>query len=247
MSGHSHFATIKRKKEAEDQKRGKVFSKLGRIISIAAKDGGDPNMNPRLRQAIEEAKKFNMPKNNIERAIKKGTGELEGESLEQVSYEGLGPEGVSLIIEGITDNTNRTLSEVKQALQKYSFKLAGEGSLKWAFDQKGIITVQIEHDDRVDNEESLELMAIDSGALDIQTREYENEKYMEIITKPEELEQVRQNIANQGIKIEATSLDWVAKEKIEIDQSLRDTCEKLFDDLDDNDAVQAVYSNLKSL
>jgi len=218
---------------------------MARLISIAAKDGGDPETNNKLKQAIEVAKNVNTPKDNIERAIKKGTGELEGESLEQVSYEGLGPEGVSLIMEGITDNTNRTLGEIRQALQKYNFKLAGEGSIKWAFDQNGIITVQIEHDDRVDNEESLELMAIDSGALDIQTREYDGEKYMEIITKPEELEQVRQNIANQGINIEATSLDWIAKEKIEIDQSLRDTCEKLFADLDENDAIQSVYSNLK--
>jgi YebC/PmpR family DNA-binding regulatory protein len=245
MSGHSHFSTIKRKKEAEDAKRSKIFSKMARLISIAAKEGGDPEANNKLKQAIEVAKSVNTPKDNIERAIKKGTGELEGESLEQVSYECLGPEGVSLIIEGITDNTNRTLSEVRQSLQKYNFKLAGEGSIKWAFDQNGIITVKIEHDDRVDNEESLELTAIDSGALDIQTREYESEKYMEIITKPEELEQVRQNIANQGINIEATSLDWVAKEKIEIDQSLRDTCEKLFMDLDENDAIQSVYSNLK--
>lgn len=245
MSGHSHFSTIKRKKEAEDAKKGKIFSKMARLISIAAKEGGDPETNSKLKQAIEVAKSVNTPKENIERAIKKGTGELEGESLEQVSYEGLGPEGVSLIIEGITDNTNRTLSEIRQALQKYNFKLAGEGSVKWAFDQNGVITVQVEHDDRVDNEESLELMAIDSGALDIQTREYEGEKYMEIITKPEELEQVRQNIANQGINIEATSLDWIAKEKIEIDQNLRDTCEKLFADLDENDAIQSIYSNLK--
>jgi len=117
MSGHSHFATIKRKKEIEDQKRGKAFSKLGRMISIMAKEGSDPEMNPRLRQAIEEAKKFNMPKNNIERAIQKGAGELEGEMLEEVSYEALGPNGISLIINGITDNKNRTLLEVKQALQ----------------------------------------------------------------------------------------------------------------------------------
>jgi len=245
MSGHSHAKTVKRVKDANDARRGKIFSKMARLISIAAKEGGDSETNSKLKQAIEVAKNVNTPKENIERAIKKGTGELEGDILEEVCYEVLGPGGVSIIINGITDNKNRTLLEVKQALQKYNFKLAGEGSVKWAFDQKGIVTVKIQYDDRTDNEESLELLAIESGAVDIQTREYEKEKYMEIITKPEELEQVKQDIANQGVNIDSTSLDWIAKEKIEIDEKLTETCEKLFLDLDDNDAVQAIYSNLK--
>jgi len=245
MSGHSHAKTVKRVKDANDAKRSKMFSKMARLISIAAKDGGDPESNSKLKQAIEVAKSVNTPKDNIERAIKKGTGELEGEILEQVTYECLGPDGVSIIIEGITDNKNRTLAEVKQILQKYSFKLAGEGSVKWAFDQKGMINVKIIYDDRTDNEENLELLAIEAGAMDIQTKDCEEEKYMKIITNPEELEQIKQNIANQGIEIEAASLDWIAKEQIEINENLNEKCENLFCDLDNNDAVQSVYSNLK--
>ncbi len=244
MSGHSHAKTVKRVKDANDAKRGKIFSKMARLISIAAKDGADLETNSKLKQAIEVAKSVNTPKDNIERAIKKGVGGDESEQLEEVSYEAIGPGGVSLILDGITDNKNRTLSEIRQVLLKNNSKLADEGSQKWAFGQKGVITIQIEKDDRVNNEESLELVAIEAGAEDIHVREYDEEKYVEITTKPEDLEQVKQQITDQGIKIEATSLDWVANEKLEVDARARQACEKLFDELDDNEAIQSIYSNL---
>jgi len=137
MSGHSHWSSIKHKKGTEDAKRGKIFSKLSKLVSIAAKEkGGDPESNPKLRLAIEKAKQANMPKDNIERAIKKGTGQLEGVEIEEVFYEAYGPSGVALIIEGITDNKNRTLPEVKNILSKFGGKLAAVGSVSYLFDRK---------------------------------------------------------------------------------------------------------------
>ncbi len=246
MSGHSHAKTVKRVKDANDAKRSKIFSKMARLISIAAKQGSDPESNSKLKQALEQTKKFNMPKDNIDRAIKKGSGKAgEGEQLEEVSYEALGPGGVSIILEGITDNKNRTLLEVRQILQKHNSKLADEGSLKWAFGQKGVITIQVISDERTTNRENLELSAIEAGAEDIKWREDEDEEYLEITTQPEKLEQTKQTLEKQGVKIEATSLDWVAKEEIEVEPKARDACRRLFNDLDDHEAIQAIYSNLK--
>jgi YebC/PmpR family DNA-binding regulatory protein len=135
MSGHSHAKTVARTKGAEDAKRSAAFSKMTRLISVAARDGGDPASNPKLRVAIDQARQVNMPKENIERAIKKGTGELEGENLEEFTFEALGPGGIALIIEGITDNKNRSLGDVKQILNQHQGKLAGEGSVKWMFER----------------------------------------------------------------------------------------------------------------
>jgi len=242
MAGHSHWAGIKHKKALLDQKRGKIFSKLARMISVAAREGSDPEMNPKLRQALEEAKNFNMPKENIERAIKRGTGELEGEKLEEVRYEAFGPGKVAIIIEGITDNKNRTLTEIKQILQKYGGKLAEEGSVKWLFDRKGAITVNPEQNPDFDKE-TLEMAAIEAGAEDI--RWHQTENLLDIYTKPEELEEVKKNIQNQGIKIESASLDWVSKENVELSPEDREKCQKLFEELDENEAVQDIFSNLK--
>jgi len=234
MSGHSHWASIKHKKGAADEKRGKVFSKISKMISIAAKQGGgDPEANSKLRLAVEQAKQANMPKDNIERAIKKGTGELEGEKLEQVVFEAYGPGKTAIIIEGITDNKNRTLSEIKQILNQNKGKLADEGSVKWLFERKGAIIINKE------NTEELELIVIEAGAEDIN----EHDKFLEIYTKPEDLEKVKKNLEEKGIKPESVSLDWVAKENIENKE--KEACEKLFEALDNNDAVQDIYSNLK--
>jgi YebC/PmpR family DNA-binding regulatory protein len=138
MSGHSRWSNIKHRKEASDAKRGKIFSKISRLISVAAKEkGSDPETNPKLRMAIEQARQFNMPKDNIERAIKRGTGQLEGANMEEVLYEAYGPAGVALIIEGITDNKNRTLAEVRHILNKFGGKLAESGSVRYMFDKKG--------------------------------------------------------------------------------------------------------------
>jgi len=242
MSGHSHWAGIKHKKQAEDQKRGKIFSKLSRMISVAAREGTDPEMNPKLRQALEEAKSFNMPKENIERAIKRGIGELEGTKLEEVNYEAFGPGGVAIIIEGITDNKNRTFQEIKQVLQKYNGKLVESGAVKWLFTRKGAITIN-PNDQNSITKEDLELKAIEVGAEDIYWHKTEN--LLDIYTKPEELDKVKKNLEAQGIKIESVSLDWVPKDPIEVNEKDREILNKLFEELDENDAVQNIYSNLE--
>jgi YebC/PmpR family DNA-binding regulatory protein len=242
MSGHSHYKTIKRVKEAQDMKRGKIFSKISRMISVAAREGADPEMNPKLRQALEEAKAVNMPKENIERAIKRGIGEIEGAKLEEVSYEAFGPGGIALIIEGITDNKNRTLTEVKQILQKYGGKLAESGSVKWLFERKGTITINPNTQNQM-TKEDLELKAIEAGADDIYW--HKTQDLLDIYTKPEELDKVKKNLEIQGIKIESATLDWVAKDPIEVNEKDRENLNKLFEELDENDAVQDIYSNLK--
>jgi YebC/PmpR family DNA-binding regulatory protein len=237
MSGHSHAKTVARTKGAEDAKRSAAFSKMARLISIAAREGGDPVSNSKLRVAIDQAKQVNMPKDNIERAIKKGTGELEGENLEEFTFEALGPGGIALIIEGITDNKNRTLGDVKQILNQHQGKLAGEGSVKWMFERRGLITVNNEQ--KTLNKEKLELTAIEAGADDIKWRG----EILEIYTKPEDLDSVKKNLEEQGIKMESSSLDWVPKEEVEAG---KEPAEKLFEALDDNDAVQNIYSNIKT-
>lgn len=243
MSGHSHWHSIKYQKSVADQKRGKVFSKLSREISVAAKEkGGNPENNPALKIAVDKAKKFNMPKDNIERAIKKGTGELEGAKLESVTFEAYGPGGIALIIEGITDNKNRTLAEIKQILSQSNGKLANEGSVRWLFERKGCLIVNPEsQNEDLKNKEDLELKAIESGAEDI----YWHDDLLGVYTKPEELEETKKNLEEAGIQIEAASLDWAAKEEIEMDEKTKEISEKLFETLDENDAVQEIYSNLK--
>ncbi|MDP2910252.1 MAG: YebC/PmpR family DNA-binding transcriptional regulator, partial [bacterium] len=164
MSGHSHFASIKHKKGKADEARGKAFSKMARVISIAAKEGGGSSeSNYKLRMIIEQAKEINMPKENVERAIKKGTGELAGEKLESFVFEAYGPEGIALIIEGITDNKNRTLGDVKKILGQYNGKLAGEGSVKWLFERKETITINFQFPtSNSQKKEELELLVIDA-------------------------------------------------------------------------------------
>jgi len=238
MSGHSHFKTVKATKDANDAKRGKIFSKLSRVIIIATKEGGkDPLTNPKLKTAIEKAREFNMPKDNIERAIKKGAGELAGETLENISIEGFGPGGIALIVEGITDNKNRTLNEIKVILNKYHGKMASEGAVKWMFDRKGIITIELKNDPK----EELELLAIGAGAEDV----IKEDDFLYIYTKPEDLEKIKKIIENKGIKIESSILGWIAKENITVNESEKESCRKLFESLDDNDDVQEIYSNLK--
>ena len=218
MSGHSHAKTIMATKMANDAKRGKIYSKYGRLITIAVKDGGgsgDPTKNAKLKAVMEQAKSMNMPKENIERAIKRGTGELAGENLEEVSYEGFGPGGIALIIEGITDNTNRTLTDVKV-----------------------IITVLPEGESK----EELELLAIELGAEDVRW----HNNFLDIYTRPEDLEKIKKSLEEKQIKIESASLDWVAKEEVELSEKDKEQAQKLFEALDENDAVNDIYSNIKS-
>lgn len=243
MSGHSHFKTIKYKKEIADNKRGKVFSKLSKAISIAAKEkGGDPATNSNLRLTIEKAKEFNMPKDNIERAIKKGTGELGGESLEGIIFEAFGPGGIAIIIEGITDNKNRTLGDVKHVLNQANGKLANEGAVKWMFEQKGCIILDPkEQPNGLGEKENLEILAIEAGAQDFK---FQNDMFY-IYTNPENLSQVKNVIDGKNIKTESAFLDWVAKEEVDLSESNKTACQKLFEALDELDEVQEIYSNLK--
>ncbi len=243
MSGHSHFSSIKHKKAAEDQKRGQVFSKLARMISIAAREGSDADSNSKLRQALSEAKKADMPKDNIERALKRGTGELDGgKALEEISYEAFLPGGIAIIIEGITDNKNRSLAEIKHILQKNGGKLAESGSVKWLFEQKGIITISLDNQTQVQDKESLELAAIEAGAENIDWDQAS--RGLEVYTKPDQLEAVRKRLEEKKIQTDNTALGWLPKESLHLDDKEKNTAEKIFETLDENDAVQDIYSNL---
>ncbi len=242
MSGHSHFSSIKHKKGEADAKRGKAFSKMARVIIVAAKEGGeDPRSNYKLKMAIDQAKQINMPKENVERAIKKGAGEIKEEKLEHFIFEAYGPGKTAIIIEGITDNKNRSLSEIKQILNQHNGKLAGAGSVKWLFERKGTITINCKLQITNYKKEDLELMVIEAGAEDI----YWHNDILYVYTKPEELEKVKKNLEEKDIKIDSASLDWVAKETIENEEKEKESYEKLFEALDENDAVQDIYSNLK--
>lgn len=240
MSGHSHAKTIMATKTANDAKKGKIYSKYGRLITIAVKDGGgsgDPEKNSKLKNVIEQAKNMNMPKENIERSIKKGTGELAGEKLEEVSFEGFGPGGIAIIIEGITDNKNRTLGEIKGILNQNNGKLAGEGAVRWLFDKKGSVTINCE----AKTKDELELLAIEIGAEDV----FWHDNLLTLYTKPEDLERIKKELEEKQIKIESASLEWVAKEEIEVSDKERESSQRLFEALDESDDVNDIYSNLK--
>ncbi|MFH1657229.1 MAG: YebC/PmpR family DNA-binding transcriptional regulator [bacterium] len=239
MSGHSHWSSIKRAKGAADQKRGKIFSKLARQISVAARDkGGDIDANPTLRIVVEKAKSLNMPKENIERAIKKASGGLDEAKLEPFIFEAYGPEGIALIIEGITDNKNRALGDIKQILNKNNGKLANEGSVRWMFERKGSIT--IDNEQKKLAKEDLEIKAIEAEAEDFV---WDNNN-LHIFTKPEDLEKTKKSLEGQDLKVESVSLDWVAKEEISLDEKGQGKAESLFEALDENDDIQEIYSNL---
>jgi len=242
MSGHSHAKTVKRQKELDAKKRGKVFSKVTRLISVAVKEGGsNPDTNPKLRLAFETAKKWNMPKENIERAISRMSGESSTESLEEVIFEGFGPGGIAVMVEGITDNKNRTIGEVKQIFNQNQGKLAGEGAVKWLFEKRGAITIKPGEQLKMKNKDELELTAIESGAEDI----YWYDDTLDVYTKPDDLEAVKQKLEEKEIKVDSTSIDLVPKEEVSLNDADKAACQKLFDALDENDSVQNIYSNLK--
>ncbi|MGC9022445.1 MAG: YebC/PmpR family DNA-binding transcriptional regulator, partial [Dissulfurimicrobium sp.] len=209
MSGHSKWSTIKHKKGALDAKRGKIFTKLIKEIMVAARlGGGDPASNPRLRNAIMAAKSENMPKENIERAIKKGTGELEGANYEEILYEGYGPGGVAVLVEAMTDNRQRTVSDVRHIFSKRGGSLGEPGSVAWMFEKKGLIIVEKSSID----EESLMTLALEAGAEDLK----ENESDWEIRTTPDSFEAVRAAIEAKGIKIEEAQVTMVPKTVVKI-------------------------------
>lgn len=242
MSGHSHWSKVRWQKTTVDARKSRAFSKVTREITVAARGGGDPEFNSKLRLAIEKAKSINLPANNIERAIKKGTGELEGAKLEEILLEAYGPGGIAIVIEGITDNKNRALGEIKQILNQNNGKLVGEGSVKWLFERKGCLIVNRERQNEdLRDKEKIELKVIEAGAQDI----YWRGDLLDIYTKPEELEKVKKSLEEKSIKIESASLDWVAKDLVQVPEKDREACQKLFEALDENEAVQEIYSNLK--
>lgn len=243
MSGHSHAKTVRRTKEASAKKRGQIFSKMTRLISVAVREGGaNPETNSKLRIAVEMARSFNMPNENIERAIKKATGELPGEKLEEVMFEAYGPGGITMIIEGITNNKNRALGEVKQILNQHNGKLVEEGAVKWMYERKGCLVVDLKlQNEDWQNREKLELIAIEAGAEDI----YWHNDTLDIYTKIEDLEKVKKNLQDKKIKIESVTLDWKPKEMVDLEEKEKESCLKLFEALDESDSIQEIYSNLK--
>lgn len=236
MSGHSKWATIKRKKAVIDAKRGKIFTKLIKEITIAARHGGgDPAGNPRLRLAVDNAKSQNMPQDNIDRAIKKATGELEGVTYHELTYEGYGPAGVAILVEVATDNKNRTVAEVRHLFSKNGGSLGESGSVAWMFDRKGIITLPKQNK----SEDEIMELIIEAGADDLQTEE----EFFEVSTSIESFEPVRKAITEKGLEIENASLQWVAKNLIEVNGEDAEKVMKLIESLEDCDDVQNVFSN----
>lgn len=234
MSGHSHWSTIKFKKGVEDAKRSKIFSKLAKEITVAAREhGADLDFNPRLRMVVDKAKLANMPSDNIDKAIKKGTGELKGGNLEEFLLEAYGPEGVAILIEGITDNMNRTINELKQIISKNGGKVVESGAIRWMFEKKGLIYVK--KGER--NDEEMELDLISAGADDISILE----DMFIVETKVEELDNVKKNIESMDYKIENASLSWIPNERINAD---KDKNYKLFEALDESEDVKEFYYNL---
>jgi YebC/PmpR family DNA-binding regulatory protein len=238
MAGHSKWAQIKHKKAHTDLKRGKVFSKIVKEISVAARlGGGDPTGNPRLRLAIEKAKEVNMPHDNIKRAIMKGTGELPGVSYEETSYEGYGPGGVAVLVEVLTDNRNRTVSEIRHLISKSGGNMGESGCVAWIFDKCGYILV----DKTATDEDTLMSIALDAGAADMKN-DPEEESY-EIITETEDIEKVKSAIEAKGIPIAMSEATMLPKNYVNLDEKTGEQMTKLMEGLEDHEDVQNVYAN----
>ncbi|MFC1789450.1 YebC/PmpR family DNA-binding transcriptional regulator [Patescibacteria group bacterium] len=244
MSGHSHAKTIKHQKDLTDKKRGAIFSKVSRLISVAVKEGGpNPENNTRLRMAMEAAKNANMPKDNVDRAIQRAIGSDSEENLQEVSFEAYGPGGISIIIDGITSNTNRALGEVKKILSQNGGKMVGEGAVKWMFDRKGLIVLDPEtQPESFKNKEKLEMTAIEAGADDMRWEE----NNLELYTKIEDLDGVKKKIEEMGLKIDTTALGWISKEEVSLEEKEKKANQKLFEALNESEDVQSVFSNLKT-
>lgn len=237
MSGHNKWSTIKHKKGAADAKRGKIFTRIIKEMTVAARlGGGDPDGNPRLRAAIAEAKANNMPKDNIDRAIKKGTGELEGSSYEEMTYEGYGPGGVAVMVETLTDNGNRTTPEIRHLFEKNGGNLGTPGSVRFQFDKKGYFGIERS----AVSEDKLMEVALEAGADDLQT---DDPEAFELYTSPEAFENVREALEKAGIPTLEAKLGMIPSNYVSLDQTKARQMMKLMDSLDDHDDVQNVWSN----
>ena len=235
MAGHSKWANIKHRKGAQDAKRGKIFTKIIKELTVAARiGGGDPDANPRLRTAIDKAKQANMPKDNMDRAIKKGTGDLDGVNYEEGIFEGYGPGGVALIVEFLTDNRTRTVADVRHIFSKYGGNLGVSGSVAFMFDRKGLISFLPDNDF-----EQIFEIALDSGAEDVKD---EGDIY-EVITDPGDFIEVRDAMAAAGLQWETAEATMIPQNQVQLAGKQAETMLKLMDALEDNDDVQNVYAN----
>lgn len=242
MSGHSKWATIKRAKEAKDAKRGNVFTKHANNITIAAREGGgDLDSNFKLRLAIDRAKAVNMPKDNIERAIKRGTGELAGGTIEEMTYGALLPGQVAVIIKCLSDNKNRTVTEVKTAITKNGGQFVDISSIAWQFNSKGVVKIKKSDIRNQKSDEELEMLIIDSGADDY---DLSDDEEVVIYTAPEELKNVKDKLEAADLKINSADLEMVAKDAKEVDDAALEKVSKILDALDEVDDVGDYYTNL---
>jgi YebC/PmpR family DNA-binding regulatory protein len=236
MSGHSKWATIKHKKGKTDAKRGKLFSKLSRAITVAAREGGgDPNMNISLANAIEKAKAESMPKDNIERAIQRGAGGAEGEAYERIMYEGYGPAGVAIIVDVLTDNKNRSAADVRNIFSKHGGQLAQPGAVAWVFERKGSLVV----DGGKYDEDDIMAAAIDAGADDV----VQDGDEFQVLTDPADFAAVRAAIAAAGIEYEQAELTMIPKNTVKLEENDARKTMKIVDALEDSDDVQEVFAN----
>jgi YebC/PmpR family DNA-binding regulatory protein len=237
MSGHSKWSTIKHKKGAADAKRGKIFTRIIKEMTVAARmGGGDVDGNPRLRAAVAEAKANNMPKDNIDRAVKRGTGELEGVNYEELTYEGYGPGGVAIMVETMTDNTNRTTPEIRHVFEKCGGNMGTPGSVRFQFERKGYFAIE----KSAANEDRLMEIALEAGADDLQT---EDADVFEIYTTPEAFEQVRQALEKNKIPTVEAKLGMIPANYVKLDEQKSKQMMRLMEMLDDQDDVQNVYTN----
>ncbi len=235
MGGHSHWATIKRHKSAQDAKRGKIFTRIIRELTIAARSGGDPDGNPRLRLAIAKAKEANMPGDTMKKAIQRGTGELPGVTYEEFTLEGYGPGGTALLLEITSDNRNRTVAEVRSLFTKNNGNMAEVGAVAWQFQKKGLLTVE---KGKVD-EDALLSLVLDAGAEDVKV----GEKAFEVITSPHDFEAVKKALADAKIEKALAEVTYIPQNTIRLDEKPAEQMLKLMEILDEHDDVQKVHAN----
>lgn len=237
MAGHSKWANRKHRKARQDAKKGNIFSKMAREITIAAKEGGgDPDTNPRLRLAIDRAKQMSVPNDNIERALKRGTGDMEGVTYEEIRYEGYGPQGAAIMADVVTDNRNRTAQEIRHVFSKNGGNLGESGCVSWMFEQKGLIVLQGQ-----DDEEEVFLLAVDHGAEDVHTEE----EAITIVTSPSDLEQVRDALKEAGLEVSVAEITYLPNTQVEMSGPEAQTLIRLVDALEEHEDVQNVYGNFE--
>jgi len=240
MSGHSKWAKIKHSKGAVDAKKSALFTKLAQAVVIAAREGGgDPDANFKLRMAMDRAKKANLPKDNIDRAIKKGTGEIKGKQIEEITYEAFGPGGTAFVVEVLTDNKNRIATNIRIIFSNHGGNLAGKNSVLWMFNRIGVI--RINFDLIKENKEEWELKIIELGAEDFKQEEQELVIYISV----DNLRKFKEMIEKEGLEIESAEIEWIAKELVDIDEKKKQKIVAIFEELENNPDVQGYYTNIR--